>query len=101
TATTSHYTLPLHDALPISRRCARPTRLLRWHGRWRTSVMISSRQADVRTGRASVLPAAAAVALLASVATSLVIGTGGIGYGDLRSEEHTSELQSREKLVCR
>jgi len=47
--------------------------------------MISSRQADVRTGRASVLPAAAAVALLASVATSLVIGTGGIGYGDLVS----------------
>src|SRR5690606_41226059 len=23
------------------------------------------------------------------------------GAGDLRSEEHTSELQSREKLVCR
>src|SRR5690606_39472426 len=24
-----------------------------------------------------------------------------LGYGDFRSEEHTSELQSRENLVCR
>src|SRR5436309_9295502 len=24
-----------------------------------------------------------------------------VGYGDIRSEEHTSELQSRENLVCR
>src|SRR5690606_40867197 len=29
-----------------------------------------------------------------------VRGTQGIGY-DARSEEHTSELQSRENLVCR
>src|SRR5690606_41780634 len=27
--------------------------------------------------------------------------SGGGGLGDGRSEEHTSELQSREKLVCR
>src|SRR5690606_40767842 len=26
---------------------------------------------------------------------------GGLGKGHLRSEEHTSELQSRENLVCR
>src|SRR5690606_33645517 len=36
-------------------------------------------------------------------ATVAVLGTGGwLDTGDLgRSEEHTSELQSREKLVCR
>src|SRR5690606_40015575 len=43
---------------------------------------------------------------------SIQVGIGGIepfpaetvdqlGYGDCRSEEHTSELQSRENLVCR
>src|SRR5690606_40824701 len=28
-------------------------------------------------------------------------GTAAVFTGDIRSEEHTSELQSREKLVCR
>src|SRR5690606_39509348 len=31
-----------------------------------------------------------------------LVACGGFSYGDvLRSEEHTSELQSRENLVCR
>src|SRR5690606_40675969 len=30
-----------------------------------------------------------------------IIGPNGRGHATLRSEEHTSELQSREKLVCR
>src|SRR5690606_39557541 len=36
---------------------------------------------------------------LAMRAAALVVFPG--GFGTLRSEEHTSELQSREKLVCR
>src|SRR5215475_15814275 len=57
TATTDIYTLSLHDALPIYRRC-RPT-------------------------------------------NSTVVGDSRLRRPDGRSEEHTSELQSREKLVCR
>src|SRR2546428_2178001 len=37
--------------------------------------------------------------VLAAVAADPV--TGGTGYPDDRSEEHTSELQSRSDLVCR
>src|SRR2546429_3230511 len=67
TATTEIYTLSLHDALPISPRCAgcrctpKPRRF------WRTCW---------NTGRSSRTFSA-------------------------RSEEHTSELQSRLHLVCR
>src|SRR3712207_7144764 len=38
------------------------------------------------------------------VARLVVVGAGGVGgpeRADLRSEEHTSELQSRQYLVCR
>src|SRR5690606_40778018 len=45
----------------------------------------------------------------AAIGARVTIAAGGIsqtreiggGYGHYRSEEHTSELQSREKLVCR
>src|SRR2546422_6957228 len=39
----------------------------------------------------------------ATVGTTTVsaYGRGGTGVGDVRSEEHTSELQSRLHLVCR
>src|SRR5690606_27964368 len=33
--------------------------------------------------------------------SSVVLRTGPVAGGQIRSEEHTSELQSREKLVCR
>src|SRR3712207_6984742 len=78
TATTEIYTLSLHDALPICRRGRR-------HG---------ARRAEARTGpdhrpghgrRAS---------------RRRGIRPGGRG-GGARSEEHTSELQSRQYLVCR
>src|SRR5690606_40703301 len=35
------------------------------------------------------------------VGAEVLGGVGGEGAGDGRSEEHTSELQSRENLVCR
>src|SRR5690606_41664545 len=69
------YTLSLHDALPIS-RCSMPTPT-RWccWPRWRPSI-----PAWTGPGRAS---------------KRSRTRTGS------RSEEHTSELQSRENLVCR
>src|SRR5690606_39722857 len=83
--------LSLHDALPISGAGARnaghggigPRRGSRRAQRARRFVRLR-RQGDVgRSQRA--IPSAC------RIFTSL----------DIRSEEHTSELQSREKLVCR
>src|SRR3712207_9045308 len=75
TATTEIYTLSLHDALPISaRRCAR----------------FCSRVG--KPSRAQSLNHSAT-----SVGTS---GPSTVNAAD-RSEEHTSELQSRQYIVCR
>src|SRR2546422_6189841 len=73
TATTEIYTLSLHDALPISRRGAA--------------------RAGARGRRR--LPRAAAAGRAPPV------GPAAAGVRTLRSEEHTSELQSRLHLVCR
>src|SRR3712207_8068446 len=75
TATTEIYTLSLHDALPI---LDGPDREL--------SALAVADHHDLR-GRDG--PAALARLLRALVGA------------DLRSEEHTSELQSRQYLVCR
>src|SRR3712207_8507769 len=74
TATTEIYTLSLHDALPISAT------------RWWPSVV----KADVLRGAAFFRPGAGT--------TMRRIEGQCAGY---RSEEHTSELQSRQYLVCR
>src|SRR3712207_7797197 len=76
TATTEIYTLSLHDALPISREPGRVHRGGRGDGPDRP---------DRRLG-APREPAPAE-------------GVGARAAG--RSEEHTSELQSRQYLVCR
>src|SRR3989449_6365014 len=74
TATTEIYTLSLHDALPISSTASWNSRAL-------------PRRTDLRK--------------------ILLIGSGPIVIGQAcefdysRSEEHTSELQSRLHLVCR
>src|SRR3712207_7859289 len=79
TATTEIYTLSLHDALPIfgSNADATPRRVA---------------QACIGTfeGEGSQDPAAV-------LSVRGVRGT----FARLRSEEHTSELQSRHYLVCR
>src|SRR3712207_9060863 len=83
TATTEIYTLSLHDALPICRR--RPDRRgdrLAHLGR-----PARGRARDRRPD-----PLRLHVPLR---------GWGGATGGLLRSEEHTSELQSRQYLVCR
>src|SRR5258708_38354221 len=76
TATTEIYTLSLHDALPIctvSRRDKKPSR-----------VRLSSAAFEIRSS-------ASRVRSRALVYRSI----------DARSEEHTSELQSPDHLVCR
>src|SRR3712207_8809559 len=77
TATTEIYTLSLHDALPILEGEAMKERIARNPLR--------------RPGRPEEL--AAGILFLWSPAASYVNGA--------RSEEHTSELQSRQYLVCR
>src|SRR3712207_7393357 len=74
TATTEIYTLSLHDALPISCSWACPRR--------------TARSQPTYTGRDS------------SGSTPGRSPTRHRGRG-ARSEEHTSELQSRQYLVCR
>src|SRR3712207_8023132 len=84
TATTEIYTLSLHDALPIS--AAQP---------WWAPVQQVLGQADVVSqplaiGEGDAVPVDFPFQLLG-------LRTGFF----LRSEEHTSELQSRQYLVCR
>src|SRR3712207_9537056 len=75
TATTEIYTLSLHDALPIS---------LRGHA----AVHLVRDSVENETTVGTLMAACDAVYHLASA----------VG---VRSEEHTSELQSRQYLVCR
>src|SRR5690349_24035114 len=82
TATTEIYTLSLHDALPISRPGASSSWTARSPRAPRASSATTSR-ASPRSGRNRWRPPA-----------------GGWGWRS-RSEEHTSELQSRRDLVCR
>src|SRR5439155_25165616 len=82
----STYTLSLHDALPIWRRSAgQEARALlgAGGGRPRRSGRPRRRGAHARGRRRGVHPRGAAV------------------RSGARSEEHTSELQSRGHLVCR
>src|SRR5690606_40512467 len=86
TARTEHYTLSLHDALPIWRwrRRRRPRRIGTRGGCW-------CRPADRRAAGRGRPPAAPRDRGPPSRR----------GREAVRSEEHTSELQSRENLVCR
>src|SRR3712207_7755434 len=81
TATTEIYTLSLHDALPISLELARQARLLpgrprEQHARRRQRLLHAIRHLAEQ---------------LLALGRELLA----------RSEEHTSELQSRQYLVCR
>src|SRR3712207_7059083 len=90
TATTEIYTLSLHDALPISRNrrtTPKPSR---------PGIITSSTS---RSGR-NVDASASACWPSAAVATSKPAKRR-LADSSSRSEEHTSELQSRQYLVCR
>src|SRR3712207_7274385 len=86
TATTEIYTLPLHDALTILGERALPLawRVKKTHG----AIGFREQRAALATV-AALLPEGVRPTLM-----------GDRFYGS-RSEEHTSELQSRQYLVCR
>src|SRR2546428_11838248 len=80
TATTEIYTLSLHDALPISRAHRRP----------------GPKAGDGPCG------SHARASRCGSILLQMKIGPSAPCSGlEVRSEEHTSELQSRSDLVCR
>src|SRR3712207_8610020 len=80
TATTEIYTLSLHDALPIS---TRPT------------------PASPRAAPAAPARSRSSTARCAGRWSSTASTTARVSRTTPRSEEHTSELQSRQYLVCR
>src|SRR5207249_12215434 len=80
TSPTHIYTLSLYDALPISRLLGL------------AAVGIEDAQPEVRTGRRHLQQDAVGADAPVAVADAL---------DGIRSEEHTSELQSRFDLVCR
>src|SRR3712207_8577832 len=84
TATTEIYTLSLHDALPILG--------LQMHYRGVTHTLnesCPSQSWEAPTSKVSKSPLVPAIC------------PGQLWSLDIRSEEHTSELQSRQYLVCR
>src|SRR3712207_8268190 len=80
TATTEIYTLSLHDALPISISTASASTTL--------SPSMATRMWPISQ-------------IARSSACRRYRGSSKCSRGDSRSEEHTSELQSRQYLVCR
>src|SRR5438874_8719865 len=85
TTTTNIYTLSLHDALPISNGDRKFLNMM--HD-------ILSREAALDNSRLFSLAASRLISLALTGALVLSCRT-------KRSEEHTSELQSRRDLVCR
>src|SRR3712207_7931582 len=79
TATTEIYTLSLHDALPISILETSSRSWIRRFMRWQERLIFSS--LSPRSGTSPFFSRFLAMSF--------------------RSEEHTSELQSRQYLVCR
>src|SRR5204863_8027804 len=92
-ATTATYTLSLHDALPIWGARLLVARIGAVHPRMHMGVhaLAGNAIALAQPLQQVAVPAAAA-------AEGLVLD---IGRLPARSEEHTSELQSRRDLVCR
>src|SRR5690606_41902488 len=88
TVTTHHYTLSLHDALPIC--------FLAAFGVIRQPVQNQVQVPCVFAGGhgGAVQPGKGPGEFTKTVCQRVT-------FHDLRSEEHTSELQSRENLVCR
>src|SRR3712207_7159593 len=90
TATTEIYTLSLHDALPIF---------------W-PEAAITEPLEDARTGEHQAFARFERTRAASVIGPGEYLLTGGIAIHSpdgrrVRSEEHTSELQSRQYLVCR
>src|SRR5206468_12258053 len=96
---TDIYALSLHDALPISRilinGCLDRRKARARRDRWFVSSIDATPADEARVSAASAAPGANPEArLLARERRSRLAAA-------IRSEEHTSELQSRSDLVCR
>src|SRR5690606_41826295 len=94
------YSLSLHDALPISAVVLDAQRL-----RWRTDVAGGG---DESLQHGASAPGFTTALLVEQFGFGRGVGAAALGpvthrstVGTSRSEEHTSELQSRENLVCR
>src|SRR3712207_8974091 len=92
TATTEIYTLSLHDALPISEH--RDDDLVERHHEHVDDVAEEEPHSEMRQHQPGGLPPMFGV-VFALHPQALPRA------GSMRSEEHTSELQSRQYLVCR
>src|SRR3712207_9381062 len=92
TATTEIYTLSLHDALPILDGLGVPVGLLVLG----EQLVLDGAGADV-PGRLRVVHERRVAAPAVRVAVLVAL----LAPQQARSEEHTSELQSRQYLVCR
>src|SRR3712207_7997454 len=88
TATIEIYTLALHDALPISYLCI--PQVFSENRPWATAARVDKEV--ISNNRVYTCPDPDGFAL-AIISSSMFI--------TWRSEEHTSELQSRQYLVCR
>src|SRR5690606_40681823 len=97
TATSLIYTLSLHDALPIFARYPEVEEITHVHHAGNSSGIVDGASAvlvgNLETGKAMGLKPRARIRAMGSIGSEPCIM--------LRSEEHTSELQSRENLVCR
>src|SRR5690606_39876881 len=89
------YTLSLHDALPISLETAGYEVAAHGLNQWNGVALIS------RVGLSDVRTELPAVPTWPEDETGVVEARAHVGQAHARSEEHTSELQSRENLVCR
>src|SRR5690606_39913521 len=87
------YTVSLHDALPISEKAPAP--------RSKTPPKTAEQAKADATAPAPRAPASAPGAAPAGADARFVLQVGAFANPGSRSEEHTSELQSRENLVCR
>src|SRR5947209_10592009 len=95
-AATDIYTLSLHDALPISEADAVITGFREHRARDRRQVAVAGQVVgghQLQSFRADQPDPAEFAAVQQRAAEGEIVGR--------RSEEHTSELQSRQYLVCR
>src|SRR2546430_12335273 len=88
------YSLPLHDALPIGRRSSPGIDSPQSLYTTRRQRIVAPRLEETMSNVRRFVLAALAGSVLAAAQPALAQTT-------LRSEEHTSELQSQSNLVCR
>src|SRR5690606_39967279 len=92
--------LPLHDALPIS-YVSDEMRALDETAKEKGVILLNECGLDPGIDHMTALKEIEAIKENGGELTKFLSYTGGLISPESRSEEHTSELQSREKLVCR